>query len=129
MFDEFMPKVLILFWTIILSCARFENQRWVRARQGGFRGSNEAFGAFVDLTYGIGLALILTAMALSFFDFGWKQTAGLIGLTMVAGWAWAALGAFIAAIVTPQFLWVTGTVLVYVAAIPLLLQFSWFGLR
>jgi|SRR5262245_53227789 len=126
MFDEFMPRGIILFWSIIFNCARFENQRWVRARQGGLRGSNEAVGAFVDLTYWIGLALILTVMALSFFDFGWKQTAGLIGLTMVAGWIWAAIGAFI---VTPLFLSVVGTMLVYVAAIPLLLQFSWFGLR
>ena len=127
MFDEFIPKGAILFWSIILSCARFENQRWVRARQQGLRGSNEAFGASIDLTYLIGFGLILTVIALSFFDFGWKQTVGLIVLTMLAGWIWAGVGAFVAAIVTPLFLWITGTVLVYVAAIPLLLQFSWFG--
>jgi hypothetical protein len=128
MFEEYLPKGVILFWSIVLSCARFENQRWVRARKQGLRGSNEAVGAIIDLTYLIGLVLMVAVVALSFFDFGWKQTVGLIVLTMLAGWVWAAVGAFVAATVTPPALWIAGTVLVYLAVVPLLLQFSWFGL-
>lgn len=92
------------------------------------RGRSEGFGVFVDLTGLIGLLLSCAVLALSLFDFGWKQTLGLFVLTMIAGWVWVGVGAYIGRIITTPGLWVGGTVLVYVAAVPLLLQFSWFGL-
>jgi len=129
MFEEYVPRGAILLWSIILNCARFENQRWTRARQAGMRGSSEGFGLFVDLTGFIGLLASITVLALSLFDFGWKQTLGLFVLTMIAGWVWGAVGAYVGRAITTLGLWIAGTVLVYVAAVPLFLQFSWFGLR
>src|SRR5262249_11060486 len=128
MLDEYMPNGVILFWAIILNCARFENQRWTRARAAGMRGSSEGFGLFIDSTGFIGLLLSVTVLALNLFDFGWKQTLGLFVLTMLADWIWVVVGAYVGRINTLG-LWVAGTVLVYLTAVPLLLQFSWFGLR
>jgi hypothetical protein len=127
--EQYIPSTMILFWSALLSCARFENQRWVRARATGLRGSSETFGAFVDLTSLVGLAIVVAVIAMHWFDFGWEKTLGLVGLTMAVGWLWAMLGAFVAAMVTPLVLWIIGTALVYVAAVPLLFQFTWFGLR
>ena len=128
MFSEYQPTGQILAWAAILSCARFENQRWLRARQAGMRGSNETFGMLVDATYLIGTSVGLLALALSLYDFGWKRTLGLFVSTMLIGWLWGAVGAFAGTLISSLALWMIGTALVYVAAIPLLWQFSWFGL-
>ena len=111
--EQYIPSTEILFWSALLSCARFENQRWV----------------FVDLTSLIGLAIVALVIAMHWFDFGWEKTLGLVGLTMVIGWLWSMLGTLVAALATPLVLWMIGTALVYLSAAPLLSQFTWFGLR
>jgi hypothetical protein len=127
MFGEYMPKTAILIWSMVLSCARFENQRWIRARMGGLQGSSAWFGLFIDATGLIALVFAVTIAALSLYDFGWRKTAGLLVVTLLGGWCWAAIGAFVAGVVGQLPLWLIGTVLVYVAAIMLFFQFSWFG--
>jgi hypothetical protein len=85
MFGEYMPKTAILIWSVVLSCARFENQRWIRARMGGLQGSSAWFGLFIDATGLIALVFAVTIAALSLYDFGWRKTAGLLVLTLTWG--------------------------------------------
>jgi len=126
MFDGYMPKMAILVWAVLLSCARFENQRWIRARLGGLRGTNKRFGLFVDATMLFAWAAVITIVALSLYDFGWRKTIGLVVLMTVAGFIWAAVGAYVELIISWYAVWIIGTALVYVAAIVLFSQFSWF---
>jgi hypothetical protein len=95
---------------------------------GGFRGSSAVAGLFVDTTGVIAVIFAVTIAALNVYDFGWRNTIGLLALTLMGGWIWAAVGAFIAAFIGKVALWMIGTVLVYVAAVVLFFQFSWFGL-
>ncbi|MGE0108878.1 MAG: hypothetical protein AB7S81_03825 [Bdellovibrionales bacterium] len=46
---EIIKPLLILF--VLFDTARFENQRWFRARAGGFRGASKLGGFFVDFTF------------------------------------------------------------------------------
>src|SRR6266478_8609336 len=110
MYDAYMPNAAILIWAVVLSCARFENQRWIRARMEGFRGSNAAFGFFVDATGLIAVLFAITIAALNLYDFGWRKTVGLLVLTLAGGWFWAALGTFVAALAGKVALWIIGTV-------------------
>jgi hypothetical protein len=128
MYEAYMPNSTILIWAVVLSCAQFENQRWIRARMGGFRGSSAAFGLFVDATGLIAVVFAVIVAALNLYDFGWRNTVGLLALTLVGGWLWATMGAFVGALVGKVALWMLGTVVVYIAAIVLSFQFSWFGL-
>lgn len=58
--DAYFPTTAILIWSIVFQCARFENQRWVRARRGGFQGANVSFGNFVDATRDVALFFVVT---------------------------------------------------------------------
>jgi hypothetical protein len=94
----------------------------------GLRGSSEGFGLFIDATGPISFIFAITIAMLCLYDFGWRKTLGLLIVTMIAGWIWSIVGALIGAIIGQVPLWFAGTVLVYVAAIALFLQFSWFGI-
>ena len=83
---------------------------------------------FVDLTAFFGTVVGLAIIAMHWFDFGWQKTE-LVGLTAIISTAWAIIGVFVEKTMSSLFLWMVGTFLVYVAAIALLFQFSWFGFR
>jgi hypothetical protein len=127
MLDAYLPKMAILIWSVVFNCARFENQRWVRVRLSGLRGSNARIGVFVDATVFVGWTSAITIVALSLYDFGWRMTVGLLVWTTVAGFIWSALGGYAERIISRYAVWIIGTMLVYVAAIALFFQFSWFG--
>jgi hypothetical protein len=93
------------------SIARFENQRWTRARQRGLRGSSEAFGAFVDLT---GMVAIIGAVGLlAWFGFkvGWLQALIVFCGTVVAGISYQLLTGFIYR--DNIVVWMLGTLAIY----------------
>ena len=48
-FVTFLPSLNVLVLFSALNIARFENQRWIRARKAGMRGSNALGGFLVDL--------------------------------------------------------------------------------
>ena len=66
MFDAYVPRMAILIWSVVLSCARFENQRWIRARMGGLQGSSAWFGLFIDATGQIALIFAIAIAACGF---------------------------------------------------------------
>ena len=45
----YLPPLNVLVLFCALNIVRFENQRWIRARKAGMRGSNAVGGFFVDL--------------------------------------------------------------------------------
>lgn len=45
----YLPPLNLLILFCALNVVRFENQRWIRARQAGMRGRNWVGGFFVDL--------------------------------------------------------------------------------
>ena len=47
---EYAPAGSVAMIAMLLSIARFENQRWVRARRNGLQGSSQAVGVLVDVT-------------------------------------------------------------------------------
>lgn len=93
------------------SIARFENQRWTRARQRGLRGSSEAIGAFVDLTGMI--ALVGAVILLVWFGFkaGWLQALIVFGGTVATGIAYQLVTGFIYR--DNIVVWILGTLAVY----------------
>ena len=117
--NQFIPEGWLIAIYCLFGIARFENQRWVRARNGGLRGSNEGAGAFVDATcwlsqfFGIGFLIWFAVQV------GWRQALGLLVIgfgcsllyALVAGdklWRWVvatlAIWPLMAVLV-----WITGT--------------------
>ena len=127
--DAFLPKFDAVFWVFaVFFGLRFENQRWVCARQRGtMMGSNEAFGAFVDLTGGIAMAFTYVWAIAYGYDFGWQQA---VGLCVVA---WAA--SFVGCVVVGSLLggdngvvWIVATLTLWPLIAWLSFAVTWFGL-
>ena len=128
---ELFPPSEILVGAAILSAARFENQRWVRAQ------ANTPQSRF-DLNF---VAVLVGFAAMVFglvfwiavgYDFGWLTMAGLAMVTFLAAIAWSVLSALISAKVLgvrESFgIWVLGTILIIPAIIWLAPKVSWFGI-
>jgi hypothetical protein len=125
--QDFIPNGAILTWSVVLSCSRFENTRWIEARQDGLRGSSWVAGLIIDGAGIFGFVAIVTVAALSLYDFGWRKTLGLGLLATIAGFVWSAAGILAERGVGRFALWALGTLLLYVSAIVLFCHFTWFG--
>jgi hypothetical protein len=93
--EEFVPSTGILIASFALSCVRFENQRWVRSRNEGMRGSSEGFGIFVDLTASLSAIFGIVFLIAFFYDFGWKLTVGLVAITSLSAMVFSVLIGFL----------------------------------
>ena len=84
-FSDFLPSVssALLLYTGF-KVAQFENQRWVRARSGGLRGTSLAFGLFVDLTGIVAMVFGYGWIVAYAFDTDWKQAVGLFAVAWLA---------------------------------------------
>jgi hypothetical protein len=106
--------------------ARFENQRWIRARSRGFRGSSAAVGTIIDLTGAVAL-LFTIAFVISFsFDQGWQGGVGLLASGILFSMAYSLISTLIFGgdVAT---LWMAGTFSVWPLATYLLGKTTWFG--
>ena len=65
---EYFPKTLILVAVIVFRIAAFENQRWVRARKNGMRGSSETIGFIVDTLLPFGTLMWYLFLAAYAYD-------------------------------------------------------------
>lgn len=85
MLSEYWPSIssTLLLYTGF-KVAQWENQRWVRARSGGLRGSNEGFGLFVDLTGFAAMIFSYVWIVAYAFDAGWQRAVGLFAVTWLA---------------------------------------------
>jgi|CXWL01.1.fsa_nt_gi hypothetical protein len=122
-----LPESNLLILAILMSTARFENQRWIRARMGGFRGSNLWYGFFVDCTGFFGNVFNYAFLTAYFYDKGIYSTLYLIGILFISG-------LLITLIFTRFFrgdnpiVWFVGTLCVWPLAALLFSKVSWFGL-
>lgn len=81
-----------LFATVLLlGVARFENQRWVRARMRGMRGENELFGQIVDLSFNLGTIAFYVLLGIFIMEFGFVFALSMLASTVVISMIWAAL--------------------------------------
>jgi hypothetical protein len=104
------------------SVARFETQRWVRARNQGIRGASHAMGFFVDATFGIASTFGLVLLFALIWDYGWRQTMTLILVGIAVTMIWSLL-------VRDNFLiWTVATIACWPLMYLLGHQVSWFGL-
>ena len=65
-----IPEINIILVVFLFRVAAFENQRWVRQRMQGMRGSSEEFGVLVDMTMTIGTVLWYGFLGMYAFDYG-----------------------------------------------------------
>ena len=89
--DPFIPPTGVAVVWFLLVASRFENQRWVRARNAGMRGANETSGIFVDLTCLIGALFCLAFLVAYAIGQGWRPALGLLVIGGAGGLATAFL--------------------------------------
>ncbi|KAA5605867.1 hypothetical protein F1188_09665 [Roseospira marina] len=124
---DFLPDTIVAVLSVLFSMARFENQRWIRARLNGYRGSWQLLGVLVDMT-GV-LALLFSVAFLVAYDYGTsvEQAVGLLVITFVGGMVGStALGAVLGG--DRAIVWLLATLLVWALAVGLATHVSWFGL-
>lgn len=119
-FENLSLQIILL--VALFRVAAFENQRWVKARQGGMRGASEVFGLFVDLTLGFStllwwLFLISFAVDTSFLS---ALFLFLVPLVITLPWSIVARDNI--------FIWIVSTLLVLPVGLYLLFQTTLFGL-
>jgi hypothetical protein len=72
---------ITIFWRI----AANEVARWMRARQRGLRGANEAAGFAVDIIGGISYFAYYPWLLLAGFKLGWPETIAIAAITFLVG--------------------------------------------
>ena len=82
--ESFLPPFGLLAASMGLSIARFENQRWVRARSRGLRGASAWVGFVVDITAIAASVFGVTFLVAYGYDAGWKLLVGLVVVTFLS---------------------------------------------
>ncbi len=95
---------IIYLLSAALSIAAFENQRWVRARIRGVRGSSQMVGLFADGTGAVLMVFRLAFVVAIFYFFGWIEALAIIAISFGASLAWAAIAR------DSAMTWIIGTV-------------------
>jgi hypothetical protein len=122
-----MPELSLLIVAILLDTARFENQRWIRARMRGFRGASAGFGLFIDFSGLVGTIFYYTFLAGFFYDTNFKTTLCLYVILFV-------IGLISSMFFTRLFkgdnviVWFIGTLAIWPLSVLLSTKVSWFGL-
>ncbi|MDZ7713795.1 MAG: hypothetical protein U5L06_12130 [Rhodovibrio sp.] len=123
----YLPPVELIILVTLFSAARFENQRWVRARRQGLQGSNQVIGAFVDTTGFLALMFAVAFLVAYGFDTSLLHALALLGCSLLGG-----LG--VSVLLGLMFggdnfaIWGIATLLVWFFAIALFPWTSWFGM-
>jgi hypothetical protein len=124
--EQFLPAIGLAIVVTLFSIARFENQRWVRARANGLRGASNSVGIFVDTTAVVAGIVGLLFLAAYAYDGGWKKALGVVGVSFLA----SVLYSFVLAFVIrgdSLVLWIVGTVAVWPLMAILVTYATWFG--
>jgi hypothetical protein len=112
---------------VLLSVARFENQRWIRLRSSGVQGDSPLVGAFVDITGGLSLIFAFFFTVAYAYDFGITSAVALLVVTFLAGILWTAVSTIMLG-GDNVFVWMIGTVAIWPLAIWLSTTLTWFNL-
>lgn len=135
-----IPTIDLLIIIALFDIARFENQRWYKARQKGFRGANQYYGIFIDSTCLLSFYFYIIFLAAYFYDEGWIRAILLFGITQLIGMFYTSLSTKLykqLKNVTKEpclfyqndsiIAWFIGTFAVWPLAITLVMYVSWFG--
>ena len=124
----YLPHGALMGLFSALHVARFENQRWIRARKGGKRGMSEVVGVFVDL---IGFSAMLFYY-LFLISFGLDNSIWHAGILFLVA---SIVGLLASIVFTSIFrgdnliLWILGTLAIIPLQVLLFSEVSWFGFR
>lgn len=127
MFLEQLPEYNLLIIAILFNSARFENQRWIRARKNGLMGASRTFGTFIDLTGFLSLIFSIAFLGAYFFDNGIILTCYLVGILFVSSIIVMMAIRFVVRSEHPL-IWLVGTLLIWPLGIFLFSKTTWFGL-
>lgn len=123
----FLPDTTIAVLSVLFSMARFENQRWIRARLGGYRGASQLAGLIIDMTGPLALLFAVAFLVAYGYDASFQEAVGLLVITLAGGMlASTTLGAIIGG--DKLVAWMVGTAAVWILAVILAAHVSWFGL-
>ena len=119
-FENLSLQIILL--VALFRVAAFENQRWVRARQGGMTGTSEVFGLFVDLTLSFS-SLLWWLFLLSFaVDTSFLSALFLFLVPLVTTFFWGVVAR------DNIFIWMLSTLIVLPVGLYLVFQTTLFGL-
>tara|TARA_R110000737_G_scaffold109657_2_gene142636 strand:- start:186 stop:584 length:399 start_codon:yes stop_codon:yes gene_type:complete len=126
-FISYIPSYKLALLYSLLSIARFENQRWIRQRAAGIRGSSVAGGLFIDATGWFSMIFSFGFLISYGYDIGVWHALILYFIILVIS---TAVSALITVIVKGDSLimWIIGTLAIYPLAILLVHKVSWFGM-
>ena len=124
---DYLPDPQLLVLVLLFSIARFENQRWIRARRAGLMGSSEMVGVIVELTGIIALLFGVAFLIAYWYDTDIIKVVVLVAASIVVGLAYAALSGMILKR-DSLVLWMLGTVAVWPLGFALAAKVTWFGL-
>ena len=119
-FENLSLQIILL--VALFRVAAFENQRWVRARQGGMRGASEVFGLFVDLTMGFSTLLWWLFLISFAVDTSFLSAFFLFLVPLLTTLLWSVVAR------DNIFVWTVSTLLVLPVGLYLLFQTTLFGL-
>ena len=121
-----LPELYLFLIAVLQRIAAFENQRWVKQRQQGIRGSSESIGVLVDFVMPLGTILwyaflLMYAIDVSFVTALLMWVGAMVALTVYGLISGKVFGDNI-------FIWILGTFLTLPIGIYLIFQTTIFGL-
>ena len=124
---DLLPELGLGVLFVLLSSARFENQRWIRARSRGLQGSSRAIGAFVDMTGGLSLIFAFAFLVAYAVDTTILKAFVLFILAITVGFIYTILSTLVFKGDNPL-IWMAGTIAIWPLSLALVPQVTWFGL-
>ena len=123
---ELLPETSLGVLFVLLSTARFENQRWIRARSAGLQGSNQTIGAFVDITGALSRIFVIAFVVAYAVDATILEAVVLAALTFaVTIYSFASSWVFGG---DNPIVWTVGTIAIWPLIFMLASRVTWFGL-
>lgn len=124
---ELLPPTSIAVLFVLLNSARFENQRWVRARKAGLRGSNRIYGEFVDLTRYLSWIFEFAFLIAYAVDTTIPKAVALFALAFAVGWIYTIVSSLVfRGDSVPA--WIIGTIAIWPLSVALAPRVTWFGI-
>ena len=119
----FNIPISIIIISILFRIAAFENQRWVRQRMSGIRGTDKFIGSLIDLMMPLGTALWYLFLIAFGLDYSF--------LSVLLLWMISAVSSVIYSVVMKDSLivWMLGSLILLPLIIYLIFQTTIFGLN
>ena len=124
---DLLPELGLGILFVLLSSARFENQRWIRARSRGLQGSNQAIGAFVDITGGLSLIFAFAFLVAYAVDTTILKAVVLFVLAVAVGMIYSLVSTWVFK-GDNWIIWMVGTIAIWPLSLALVPRVTWFGL-